>query len=250
MKLTELVDYLDAYLSVQDTPDYPGAYNGLQVEGCDEIHRVAFAVDSSIRTVEDAVNQNVQMLLVHHGLFWTELRPFTGRSYRRIAPLIRHSVSFYSAHVPLDRHPEVGNNAGLMRMLGLEPGGSCIPYEGVDVGWWAETDISLQELTERVQGALGTATQVLATGPARVRCVGVASGGGSGEVASAHQAGLDTLITGEGRHHHYFDAEELGVNVLLAGHYATETVGVKLLAEHLTSQFGLETVFLDHPTGL
>lgn len=250
MKLSELVEYLDSYLKIAEVPDYPGAYNGLQVEGRDKVAKVAVAVDACEFTVKEAVNLDADMLFVHHGILWNDIRPITDRTYRRLQPLLSKGVSVYSVHLPLDCHPELGNNAGLIRRMGLEPIGTFAPHQGVNIGWWTEVDIDLDRLSDILQSALGAPARLISTGPARVKRVGVLSGGGGSGIVEAYKAGLDTLITGEIRHGNYFDAEELGVNVLLGGHYATESIGVKLLAQHLEEQFNLETVFIHHPTGL
>lgn len=250
MNLTELVEHLNLYLNVAGVPDYPTAYNGLQVEGRPNVRKVALAVDASAYAVREAARQQFDMLIAHHGLLWSDLRPLVGRKYQLLAPLFHHGVSVYAAHLPLDAHPDVGNNVGLLRMLGLEPVGSFAPFQGVDTGWWAEADADLQDLAERLGTALGVSVTSLVLGPGRVRRLGVVSGGGHRAIQDAHDAGLDTLVTGEIPHSAYFDAEELGVNVLLAGHYATETVGVRLLGGYLERTFGLETAFIEHPTGL
>lgn len=250
MELSELVGYLDDYLKIADVPDYPTAYNGLQVDGKAEVACVAVAVDACAYTVEQAVSAGANMLLVHHGLLWSDLRPFTGRQYQRLAPLIRAGVSLYAAHLPLDCHPDVGNCVGLLRMLGVEPAGTFAPYQGTDIGWWGEVNTPRTELAERLQRVLESGVRVIPAGRERVCRIGVLTGGGGGHIHDAHAAGLDTLITGEMRHENYFDAEELGVNVLLGGHYATEAVGVRLLAQHLSEKLGLRTVFIPHPTGL
>src|SRR5437660_1670996 len=220
MQLGELVTYLDAYLRVGEVPDAPHALNGLQVTKTGDVGRLAAAVDLCEATVRMAVEQRSDLLLVHHGLFWGGPKPLTGPAYRRVAGLVQNNVALYSAHLPLDLHPEVGNNAVLARQLGVT-----------------------------LRGGFGTEYGV-AFGPERVRRVGIVTGGAGSMIGQARAAGLDTYITGEGAHHTFFDAEELGVNVFYAGHYATETVGIKALAEHLCAKFGLPWTFLDHPTGL
>jgi dinuclear metal center YbgI/SA1388 family protein len=250
MRRDELVAYLNAYLGVGEVPDYRDAFNGLQVEGKTEVRRVAVAVDACIATIEQAVAEGADFMIVHHGLFWGAKAPVTGAYYRRLAPLIKKDVNLYSCHLPLDAHPEVGNNAVLMRLIGLEPAGPFYEFEGVPIGFWAETDISRETFVERVRQALNIEPLVMATGPETVRRIGIVTGGAGSNIPAAAAKGLDTFLTGEGPHHSYFEAEERGLNVLYAGHYATETVGVKALAEHLANRFGLEWVFLDHPTGL
>ncbi len=144
----------------------------------------------------------------------------------------------------------MGNNAELARGIALQVRGGFGEYEDVSIGLWGDLDVERGELVRRVEELLGEAPQLIAAGPERCRRVGVLTGGGGSFIAAAHAAGLDTFITGEGRHHTYFDAEELGVNVLYAGHYATETLGVRALATHVSEEFDLECGFVDHPTGL
>lgn len=249
MNLRDLAAYLDDYLAIQEVHDYPDACNGLQVEGPERVERVALAVDACAATIAMAVEQRADLLLVHHGAFWGWKPPITGPAYRRLAALIRGNLALYACHLPLDMHPEVGNNPVLARALGLTVGGS-FGDDHAPIGVWADTRIAREELVRRLAGALGVTPRVIPTGPEDLRRVAVVTGGAGDWVARARGAGCDTLVTGEGPHHTYFDAEELGVNLIYAGHYATETVGVRALGDHLRAQFGLETVFLDHPTGL
>lgn len=248
--LGELAGYLDDYLQTAAVQDSPEALNGLQVENRGRVRRVAAAVDACEATIRMAAEQGADLLLVHHGLFWNGLAPLTGPFHRRVEHLIRHDIAVYSSHLPLDRHPDVGNAPVLARLLGVTPRGEFGTYRGQTVGVWGELDVSRAELAQRVTSAIGGTPRVLSFGPDRVRRLGIVTGAGGGEIRQAAAASLDTYLTGEGPHWSFFDAEELRLNVLYAGHYATETVGVKALAQHLESRFGLPWVFLDHPTGL
>jgi dinuclear metal center YbgI/SA1388 family protein len=250
MELTELADYLDAYLSVAAVPDSANALNGLQVEGPGPVRRIAAAVDASEASIRGAAEAGCDLLLVHHGLFWDGNRPVTGRRYRRLRALIDANLALYSAHLPLDIHADVGNNAVLARELGLTVQGRFGDYAGIDVGVWGELSLSRAELSGRLGEALGGPIRLIAGGPERLERVGIVTGGGGSYVAAARAAGLDALVTGEGSHHTYFDAMEGGINLYLAGHYATETWGVRALAAHLEARFGVEWTFLDLPTGL
>ena len=250
MELTALAAYLDGYLRVSDIPDAPHAVNGLQVANAGTVSRVAAAVDLCEATVRMAAEQGADLLLVHHGLFWGGLQPLTGRAHRRVAGLIAQNIALYSAHLPLDLHPEVGNNAVLARQLGITLRGEFGEEYGVRIGVWGELEVTRHALERQLAALTGSAPRLLAFGPERVRRVGVVTGAAGSMIPQAAAAGLDTFVTGEGPHHTYFDAEELKVNVYYAGHYATETVGVKALAEHLHERFHLPWTFLDHPTGL
>jgi len=248
--LSALVSYVDDYLRVGEIKDSPAALNGLQAANAGAVSRLAATVDVCRATIEQAAKQHADLLLVHHGLFWGGLQPLTGPYGERVRALIRHDIALYAAHLPLDVHPDVGNNAVLARMLDLKDQQRFGQYEGQPIGIAGTAALPRGELAKRIGEILGTKPQVVATGPERVRRIGVVTGAGGKLVAQAAAAGVDTYVTGEAPHHAYFDAEELGVNLILAGHYATETVGVKALAEHLAQRFGLPWEFIDHPTGL
>jgi dinuclear metal center YbgI/SA1388 family protein len=247
MNLAELCSYLDGYLRIGEVDDDPNALNGLQVENAGTVSHVAASVDACQATVDEAGRRGADLLLVHHGLFWGGLEPLTGRSAKRVRALIEHDIALYSAHIPLDLHPEVGNNVTLARMLGFEKPEWFGDYRGQQIGVAGTVKMTLSELAERLQA---DKPHVIAAGPSQVRRVGVISGGAGNMIRQAADAGLDTFITGEGAHHTHFDAEESGVNVIFAGHYATETVGIKALAAHVEEKFGLPWEFIDHPTGL
>jgi dinuclear metal center YbgI/SA1388 family protein len=248
--LTELVKYLDEYLRIREVPDSPNALNGLQVEGAADVRRIAVAVDACLATIAGAALWGADILIVHHGLFWGAKTPMTGTQYRRFAALVRHRIGIYSAHLPLDIHPEVGNNAQLAKAIDLPTDGIFGIAHGIEVGLHGPLSVDRDELIARLQATLGVKPRLLPYGLWQTSRVGVCSGGGGVLVADAARAGIDTFVTGEGPHHTALDAEEYGMNVIHAGHYATETLGVKALAEHLRSAFGVDTQFIDHPTGL
>ena len=242
--------HLDEFLQIAGIRDWKNALNGLQVENRRAIRRVGAAVDAGEHTIREAIERDCELLLVHHGLFWSGNRPVTGVRYRRLKLLLDADVAVYSAHLPLDVHPQLGNNVLLARRLGLAPDGSFGEYEGRDVGVTASCDLDRIELQARIENALGGPVRVIAGGPERVRRLGVLTGGGGGMVEQALSAGLDTLVTGEGSHHTWLDAMEGGLNLYYGGHYATETWGVRALAEHVAERFGLEWEFIDAPTGM
>jgi dinuclear metal center YbgI/SA1388 family protein len=250
LRLHEVVTYLDGYLRHDEVPDDGNALNGLQVENAGTVSRLAVAVDASARTVRAAVDRGCDFLIVHHGLFWDGNQPVTGRRYRKLQPLLESGLAVYASHLPLDVHPEVGNSPVLARALGIEPEGTFGVYKGVEIGVWGTVDLKREVLAARLDDVLGGRVLMMPYGPDRVRRVGVITGGGGSMIAAAVAAGLDAYVTGEGPHHTYFDAEEGGINAFYGGHYATETWGVRALAAHLESKFGLPWEFLDHPTGL
>jgi dinuclear metal center YbgI/SA1388 family protein len=254
--LRALVDYLDGLLGIPEHPDYRTALNGLQVEarkGVEdaEVRRVGAAVDTSEAVIESAIEAGVDLLVVHHGLFWDGLRPLTGRRFRRVEALVRNGIALYSAHLPLDAHPEFGNCALLARALELEVQGRFGSYEGRPIGvWGTPREWEPEALVRRFEAAVGGPVRLLAGGGDALARVAVVTGGGGSFIEEAARQGMDALVTGEGSHHTFVDAHEMGIHVLYGGHYATETFGVKALAAHVADQFGLEWTFLDHPSGL
>jgi dinuclear metal center YbgI/SA1388 family protein len=252
VRTEELAEYLDEFLDTAGVPDYKGAFNGLQVENGGEVRRIAAAVDATEASIREAAAAGCDLLLVHHGLFWDGGAPVTGRRYRRLKVLLEADVALYSSHLPLDLHPEVGNNAVLARELGLEPEGRFGAYEGVELGvaGTLPAPIGRETLAARLDDLLGQRVRMIAGGPERLRRVGVLTGGGGSMIAAALEAGLDALVTGEGTHHTYHDAMEWGINVYYGGHYATETWGVRALAGHIEERFGIPWEFVDLPTGL
>jgi dinuclear metal center YbgI/SA1388 family protein len=250
MNIHELSAYLDDYLRIREISDYPAALNGLQVENSGRVTKIAAAVDATEASILEAVDRRCDVMVVHHGLFWDGNQPVTRRRYRRIRELIVSDVAVYAAHLPLDLHPEVGNNAKLADAIGLRLEGTFAPSKGHDAGVWGTIDVTRELLAARLDDVLGVRVRMLAGGPERIRRVGVITGGAGSMIEHAVTAGLDAFITGEGAHHTYFDAMENGINVYYGGHYATETFGVRALAEHLHGMFGLPWEFIDQPTGL
>ena len=250
VNLDELTSYLDDYLRVREVGDSPQALNGLQVANGGTVRGIAAAVDVCQATIEQASVVKADFLLVHHGLFWGGLQPLVGPHGRRVRTLVQRDIALYAAHLPLDVHPEVGNNAVLARELGLRNVEWFGEYHGQSIGIAGTLSTSRDGLVQRVQQYLGVAPLVIPTGPESVTRVGIITGGGGSLIGQAVAAGVDTFVSGEGAHHTYFDAEESGINVIYAGHYATETVGVKTLAAHLAQRFKIGWTFLDHPTGL
>jgi dinuclear metal center YbgI/SA1388 family protein len=248
--LNQLVDYLDDYLRIAEIPDDPRALNGLQVESPGSVRLVLGAVDASQAAIDAAVSQGAGLLVVHHGIFWGGPEPLRGRFGRRVRALHRGDVALYSVHAPLDCHPEVGNNAVLARDLGLTGLAPFGRYHGVEIGVFGEFSGSVGDLAARVERRLRHPPRVIGKGPERVDRVAVVTGAASDLLAEARDRGITTFLTGEGPHHTFFDAEEWGLNVIYAGHYATETVGVQALGEHLRQRFPVEFRFFDHPTGL
>jgi dinuclear metal center YbgI/SA1388 family protein len=250
MRLDEVVAYLDTYLRVGEVPDAAQALNGLQLQNGGEVTKVAAAVDASEAACAEAVERGCDLLVVHHGLFWDGNKPVTGRRYRKLEKLMQAGVAVYSAHIPLDVHPDVGNNVVLARELGISVEGTFGRYDGIQIGLWGWLNIRRETLCARLDELLGVRVRMLAGGPEVMKRVGVISGAAGSMINDAIAQRLDGFITGEGAHHTFFDAMEGGINVYYGGHYATETWGVKALAAHLDAKFGLPWEFLHLPTGL
>lgn len=248
--LTTVVSYLDRYLLTDQVADWENALNGLQVENSGSVSGIAAAVDACQFTIDKAAEQASDLLLVHHGLFWSGLEPVAGRHGRRLRSLFASDMAVYASHLPLDMHPEVGNNVVLAKMIGLVEYQWFGDVRGQALGVAGKLDVSVDELTSTLGNVLGVTPHVIRAGASTAGVVGVATGGGGAYVKQALEAGVQTYVTGEGLHHSHFDAEEWGVNLIYAGHYATETVGVQALAQHVSSRFGIPWHFIDHPTGL
>ncbi len=250
LRQSELAGYLDEFLRVGVIED--SSNNGLQVGGAEEVTRLAFTVDASLATFEAARATAAQMLIVHHGLFWSKPLMVTGIHRHRLRTLLDAGIALYAAHLPLDYHEEVGNNVTLARWLELqdvEPFGAHKSLPAGTAGHLSRP-YSLEQFTVQVERLLGEPVlRVWPFGSQTVQKVGIVSGGAGSLVSQAVDAGVDVYLTGEVSHIAYHEARELGVNVVFGGHYATETAGLKSLAEHLSERFGLETVFLDLSTG-
>ncbi len=250
MNTESLVQYLDEYLSIEGFPDYPPAQNGLQVEGPREVSRAAVAVDGSEAVIREAASRGVDFLIVHHGLFWDGQAKLVGPRFRRIRALIEGNVALYSAHLPLDAHPEVGNCAVLCRALGWSPQERFGSHQDHDIGWQCEVDYERDALVVHLGEVVGGPVRLIPGGPDHISRVGLVTGAAASLIPEASRQGLDALITGEGPHHTFHDAMEYGINALYAGHYATETWGVRALGTHLEERFDLHQEFIDMPTGL
>ena len=249
-KLSDIARYCDRLLRTPEIHDYPGAVNGLQVENRGRVRRIAAAVDASLVTIRLATAAGADLLLVHHGLFWTARQPWTGSHFQIFRQLVESDLAVYSSHLPLDLHPRLGNNAQLCAALGFKRLKPFFHDRDQFVGWRTATSLPREELRRKLRRAVGADPLVIPGGPAICRRIGVVTGGAGGQLKLAASEGVDTFITGEGPHWTYALAEELGVNVFYGGHYATETFGVKALAQHLAAKFGVSWIFVDHPTGL
>ncbi|MGJ8678145.1 MAG: Nif3-like dinuclear metal center hexameric protein [Akkermansiaceae bacterium] len=248
--LVELTSFLDRELNIQEIPDYPQALNGLQMQNAGEVKKVAAAVDASLPVFEKAIASGADLLLVHHGMFWQGAQKVTGAVYQKLKIAMDAGMAVYSAHIPLDVHPVWGNNIQLAGKIGMTSSEPFFDWKGIKLGVCQELEMSRDELILRVSSAVGGSVHLCPGGSDAAGKVGVITGGAGSEVAAMAACGIDTFISGEGPHWSYPLAEELGINVLYAGHYATETFGVRALAGELSQRFGVNAEFIDHPTGL
>lgn len=248
--LPVLVAQCQSWLHPERFRDYDRARNGLQVENRGRVRRIAAAVDASLATVRKAAAAGADLLVVHHGVFWSETRPWTGPRMALLRALLEADLAVYSMHLPLDAHPTLGNAALLARRIGLRRLKPFFRHEGETLGWQGETGLDREALGQRLGDVLGRPPILLAGGGPTCRRVGICTGGAGAELAKAAAEGVDCFITGEGPHWTHALAEEAGLNVFYGGHYATETFGVQALAEKLARRFGLPWEFIDHPSGL
>ena len=248
--LKQIVSSCDRLLNTAAIHDYDGAVNGLQVENRGEIHGIAAAVDASAVTVRKAIEEGANLLLVHHGLFWSKRQPWTGKNFELLRLLLDNDVAVYSAHLPLDMHPRFGNNVQLAAALGLRNLKPFFRVKDQFLGLQSAASVSRDELARRLANVTKQEVKAVPGGPKTCRRIGGVTGGAGAEVKIAAGEGVDTFVTGEGPHWTFALAEELGINVLYGGHYATETFGVKALAAHLSRKFRVPWTFIDHPTGL
>jgi len=248
--LADLVSFLDRELRIAEIPDYLGAMNGLQLANEGQIGRIVASVDASLPVIEAAAAGGPGLLIVHHGMFWQGAQPLTGAFYRKIKIAMDAGLAIYSSHLPLDIHPEWGNNIQLAKAIGLENLEPFFEKNGLFLGIRGSWPGTRDDLAASLRIVLGSPAHVCPAGPETVRSVGIITGGAGSEVVKVASLGVDSFVTGEGPHWSYSLAEELGINVFYGGHYATETFGVEVLARVIGEKFGCPSSFVDHPTGL
>lgn len=251
--LPALVTYLDELLDIENVPDYPPAHNGLQLtSSTKEVRKIVAAVDASLPVIRAAAEREADLLLVHHGMFWNGQQMITGANYEKLRIAMDAGLAIYSSHIPLDMHAVFGNNAQLAAALGFAGQTTpFFPWKSIQLGVRTSTETTRAALLDSVEAAVGAPVHHCPGGPEEIREIGIITGGAGSEIFDIAKTGIDTFITGEGPHWSYPAAEELGINLIYAGHYQTETFGVKALAQHASEQFeGVTWEFYDHPTGL
>jgi dinuclear metal center YbgI/SA1388 family protein len=243
--LETLIGFLDQRLEPQNFEDY--GPNGLQVPGREEVAVVATGVSAGAELFERAAAEGADLVLVHHGLFWKgPPRGLDRPARRRLQLLFEADMSLAAYHLPLDGHPEHGNNALLAAGLGAQVTGPFAGGIGVEAAW-ADGGVSPGELVERLRGLVGRDPLAILDGPDPVRSIAIVSGGGQGYLADAIAAGHDAFLTGEASERNFNEAREAGVHFLAGGHYATETLGVRRLGDLLADEFGVRHVYIDVP---
>ncbi|PYK51177.1 MAG: Nif3-like dinuclear metal center hexameric protein, partial [Verrucomicrobia bacterium] len=225
--LSEIVVYTDDFLRIREIGDWDNALNGLQIENSGRVTRIGAAVDVSTRVLTEAARKSVDLLIVHHGLFWPGLQPVRRALRRQLQLAFENDIALYSAHLPLDIHPKVGNNAELVVALGLKSAQPFLEEKGQPVGLKARASMQRSELVRKLRKALNGPVKVFNFGPKQTCTIGVVTGGAGSEIYRVAQENIDTFITGEAPHWAVVAAEELSMNLLLGGHYATEVFGVK-----------------------
>jgi dinuclear metal center YbgI/SA1388 family protein len=241
--LHDLVSYCDKRTHLAAFKDAPGAFNGLQVANDGRVTKIGAAVDAGLVPFQKAVAAGVDFLIVHHGMYWSMPRPITGPLYESVSTLMRGNCALYSNHLPLDGHPEIGNNVLLARQLWLKATRPFMIREGATIGWSAPAKLKRAALRAKLE-SLYSRVIALEYGSAAPRAIAFCSGSGNSAVPELAAAGIDTLVTGELREEWFNVAQEQKLNLYLCGHYATEVHGVKALAAELAKKFRLPWEFI------
>lgn len=248
-KLKDIVDFLNKHLKNSEFED--DSWNGLQIEGREEVNKVAFCVTAGVEVFRKAKEEGADMIIAHHGIFWKKANPsITGWMKDRVTFLTENDISFYASHLPLDAHPEDGNNARIMKLLDAKIEEPMAMHKDKNIGWIGRVEpMTVKDVVGKLESSLGAKCIVLDRGKEKVERVAVVSGGAPYDVFEAIGKEADLFITGDAA-----DVSEVvrdaKINVIFAGHYATETTGVKALSELVGKRFGVETVFIEAPTGL
>lgn len=248
MNCYDFASFLDKILRVKDIED--DSNNGLQLANQGSIKKIGFAVSASMDVFELAKKSKCHMIVVHHGISWKDsLKYITDVNYKRISFLIKNNIALYACHLPLDKHPKLGNNIQLCKLFGLKKVKEFGEYNKFMIGFIGnlKKEMFLREFVKLVEDKLKTTCNVLDFGKNKVKSIAIISGGGARMVEQAAKQKADVYLTGEPHLFAYDLAKELKINLVYAGHYATETFGVKALAKLLKKRFGVKTVFLDTP---
>jgi dinuclear metal center YbgI/SA1388 family protein len=243
--LIDIVKFCNERVRTKEIKDFPGSFNGLQLENNGQVAKVGASVDAGLVPFLKASENGVDFLIVHHGLFWTPLTPLTGANYKKVHTCMKNNLAVYGSHLPLDCHADIGNNALLAKQLGLKKCGTFLKYEGSDIGLVTECHFSRDILRQKLESHFPSGIKSIEFGSVKPTKIAILTGSGQSAVDQIMEAGSDTLITGELKQQYYNLAQELKLNLYTCGHYATETFGVDALAKEVASTFGLQYVFID-----
>ena len=242
--LDEIVAYCNKRTRCQEIADFPGALNGLQFSNNGEVSKIGAAVDAGLTPFQIAIDAGIDLLIVHHGIFWNAPERFVGSEFEKIRRLLEGNLAVYSCHLPLDAHPEIGNSACLAKKIGAKASGSFLPYEGTDIGLVCDWNQSRDYLRSTLENEFPSGIASIEFGSKAPKKICVVTGSGNSVVDQIASTGSDTLITGELKQHFYNVAQERGLNLYACGHYATETFGVDALAQEVSSKFDLPYQFI------
>lgn len=244
--LNSVLSFCDSRTRINEIQDFENAHNGLQIENNGIVTKIAAAVDAGQIPFEDAIKSNADFLICHHGIFWSPLAPIAGHNYKKIKTALDHNLAVYSAHLPLDCHPEIGNNALLAKALKLKPVDSFIEYKGTKIGLICEAPQGNRKaLSDQLKALFPETYGATLFGDPNPKRIAILTGSGQSAVSELIENNVDTLITGELKQHHFNLAQELKLNLYHCGHYATEVFGVKALAQEVADHFKIEWTFLD-----
>ncbi len=240
----EIVAYCNERTGLPDFPDFPGSFNGLQIENNGRVTRIGAAVDAGLIPFQKAVAEKIDFLIVHHGIYWDQPKPLTGPVFQKVKTLLDGNCALYSCHLPLDAHSEIGNSAILAQKLELTQTRTFAPYEGRDIGLIVKNPFTRSQLKKRLSSLFPKGTIAIEYGNEQPREIGIVTGSGSSVVPLLRASGIDTLITGELKQNFFNDAQEESLNLYCCGHYATETFGISALAQELTDKFNIPWQFI------
>lgn len=243
--LQEIVNYCDQRVNRSSVADFPGSENGLQFANNGTVTKVGAAVDAGLIPFQKAIDAGVDFLIVHHGMFWEKSIPVTGKTFEKYRLLLEHNLAVYGSHIPLDAHPEIGNNALLARALGLGIIEHFLEHEGTPIAALATAPDCRATLAQRLQTLFPQTYTAMEFGSEKPEKVAILTGSGRSAIAELKAQGTDTLITGELRQNNFNMAQEMGLNLYACGHYATETFGVRALADEIAETFEIEAVFIE-----
>ena len=244
VKTEDIVNFCNQRTNLGEIEDFPGSYNDLQVGNSGEIKKIGASVDAGLIPFTKAIDLQIDFLITHHGLFWNPPIPITCSAYKKIKLCLDNNLAVYGSHLPLDCHPEIGNNSILAKKLGLEPFAKFLPFKGTDIGLITKNNQKRSQIREKLKTLFPKGFSTMEFGSDQPEKIAILTGSGQSAVDHIIDNGADTLITGELKQHHFNIAQELKLNLFACGHYATETFGVNALAQEAANKFDLSYEFV------